>query len=221
MAELVSGQEGLAVGNRHGDYDPLSHIKLQLTVTLFRLGTKSISIKKVAWIFGVSRGLVHVYTWRCIYAIDQLAEQFIDWPDQAQRAEISRWFKTEKGFPSCIGAVDGVACRSNLTWVQNTKSMPGSLVNTRLPWVQLQLDHLGRFTYASTGYIGSVHDSTAFKNPSLHRDKDRFFQGKEYLFLLADAAYALRLTDISRYKNSTGDQLWFNHIHGVAPVASL
>ena len=63
LAELLSGQEGLAVGDRDGNDDPLTHIKLQLTITLFRLGTKGISIKKVAWIFGVSRGLVHAYTW--------------------------------------------------------------------------------------------------------------------------------------------------------------
>ena len=67
LAELVSGQEGLTAGNRNGDDDPLSHIKLQLTVTLFRLGTKGVSVKKVAWIFGVSRGSVHAYTWRLLH----------------------------------------------------------------------------------------------------------------------------------------------------------
>lgn len=107
LAGLVSGQPGL-VRDEQDDCDPLSHVKLQLRIALFQLGTKGLSIKKVAWIFGVSTGSVYAYTWRCIYAIDQLSLQFIVWPDQVRKAEISHWFRKEKGFPNCIGAVDGV-----------------------------------------------------------------------------------------------------------------
>ncbi|KAG0361033.1 hypothetical protein BGZ54_009271, partial [Gamsiella multidivaricata] len=107
MAELFAGHYGL-VERDYDDEDGLSNIKLRLNITLFRLGTKGISIKKVAWIFGVSEGSVHGYTWWCIEAIDAMAENFVVWLDHQRRAEISRWFRKEKGFPNCIGAVDGV-----------------------------------------------------------------------------------------------------------------
>ncbi|ORZ07070.1 hypothetical protein BCR41DRAFT_360575, partial [Lobosporangium transversale] len=82
--------------------DPLANIKIQLKVTLFRLGTKGISIKKVAWVFGCSVGAVHSYTWRCIKAINNLVEQFVVWPDIEEKLEILKWFKENKGFPHML-----------------------------------------------------------------------------------------------------------------------
>ncbi|KAF9368963.1 hypothetical protein CPB97_004039 [Podila verticillata] len=65
-------------------------------------------------------------------------------------------------------------------------------------------DHCKVFIYFSTGYVGSMHDSQAYKNTELFLSKDEYFQGMDYL--LADAAYALSPTVIPRYKNATDDQ---------------
>ncbi|KAF9544984.1 hypothetical protein EC957_011481 [Mortierella hygrophila] len=45
---------------------------------------------------------------RGILAIEELEEQCIVWPDNERKAKISELFKTEKGFPNAIDAVDGV-----------------------------------------------------------------------------------------------------------------
>ncbi|KAF9186985.1 hypothetical protein BGZ51_001612 [Haplosporangium sp. Z 767] len=77
-------------------------------------------------------------------------------------------------------------------------------------------DHMWRFTYVSTSYVGLVYDSSAYKNSRHYKDKDQFFQRKRYL--LTDAAYALTSSVILLYKNVTGDQERFNKFHGVTRV---
>ncbi|KAG0023579.1 hypothetical protein BGZ80_009012, partial [Entomortierella chlamydospora] len=48
-------------------------------------------------------------------------------------------------------------------------------------------DYIGRFTYFSTRYVDSSHDSSVYKRTFLYTNKDWFFQEDEYL--LADVAY--------------------------------
>ncbi|OAQ26917.1 hypothetical protein K457DRAFT_21736 [Linnemannia elongata AG-77] len=59
---------------------------------------------------------------------------------------------------------------------------------------------LGRFTFVSTGYDGSMNDSLAYRATRLHMDPDELFQGKEYL--LADAGYSITSTVIPLYKGT-------------------
>ncbi|KAF9948161.1 hypothetical protein BGZ72_009902, partial [Mortierella alpina] len=73
-----------------------------------------------------------------------------------------------------------------------------------------------RFTYHSTGYVGSMHDSGDYKNNYLYQRPEDYFIGKEYL--LADAAYALTTTVIPRFTNAVGEGLTFNILHGSARV---
>lgn len=83
-------------------------VVIQLKVALFHLGTKGISTAKVAWIFGVSEGSVHLYTWRCVHAIEDLMSLFVVWPDQDRKRVIANAFKIKHAFPQVIGAVDSV-----------------------------------------------------------------------------------------------------------------
>ncbi|KAG0367581.1 hypothetical protein BGX24_003169 [Mortierella sp. AD032] len=88
--------------------DNAVEVAAQLKVALYRLGTKGISVKKVSFTMGVSDGSVHVYTWWCIYAIEDLLDEFVVWPDRERKSAIADHFKTRFGFPFAIGAVDGV-----------------------------------------------------------------------------------------------------------------
>ncbi|KAK3823835.1 MAG: hypothetical protein J3R72DRAFT_354971, partial [Linnemannia gamsii] len=83
-------------------------VRTQLLITLYRLGTKSPSTHKRAFTMGDSHGTADLYTWRCIRAIEDLGGQYLFWPDNERKAEVSKWFRFEKGFPNAIGAVDGV-----------------------------------------------------------------------------------------------------------------
>ncbi|KFH70445.1 hypothetical protein MVEG_01808 [Podila verticillata NRRL 6337] len=196
---------------------PQAPVRTQLTVALYRLGTKGLSTHKHAFTMGIGQGTVDLYTWRCIFAIEELQSKFIVWPDQARKAVISSWFKNNKGFPSAIGAVDGVPIPfesaphyDTASW--NTRKFVHAMGCTAV------CDHQGRFTYVSTGYVGSMHDSLAYRDTYLHGRKDEFFQGKEYI--LGDAAYAISTTVIPRYKgaNHSRDELTFNLLHGSARV---
>lgn len=46
----------------HQGEDHLSAIELRLMICLLRLGSKGVSVHKVAWIFGIVVGSVHAYT---------------------------------------------------------------------------------------------------------------------------------------------------------------
>ncbi|KAF9399689.1 hypothetical protein BGZ76_007872, partial [Entomortierella beljakovae] len=71
LTQLISGSEQFRSKNEIFPQEP---VREQLKVALFRLGTKGICTPKVAWAFGVSAGSVHNYTWRCVYAIEELVE---------------------------------------------------------------------------------------------------------------------------------------------------
>ncbi|KAG0367830.1 hypothetical protein BGX24_003070 [Mortierella sp. AD032] len=61
-------------------------------------------------------------------------------------------------------------------------------------------DHQGRFTFVSTGYVGSMSDSFAYRSTKLHKNLNKYLQGAEYL--LADAGYATSPTVIPCYNGS-------------------
>ncbi|KAF9346295.1 hypothetical protein BGX26_002216 [Mortierella sp. AD094] len=91
LVELIQGSDHF---KSKDPIRPQAPVKTQLMVTLCSLGTKGISTDKVAFAMGVGQGSVNLYTWCCIRAIEELERQFIVWPDQARKAEISSWFKT-------------------------------------------------------------------------------------------------------------------------------
>lgn len=223
ILRVTKGQAQLVVGLIEGSVQfqsrnpafPQERVVRQLEVALFRLGTKGISTKKVAWIFGVSQGSVHAYTWRCVYAIEELFDNHVVWPDKERKAEISEWFRIHRGFPFAIGAVDGVP----FPLEQAPSYDPGAFITRKCDYAlgaTAVCDHQGLFTFVSTGYIGSMHDSLAYQRCYLYTHKDLYFQGLQYL--LADAAYTISCTVMPRYKSATGDERAFNKYHSSARV---
>ncbi|KAF9301075.1 hypothetical protein BGZ91_009653, partial [Linnemannia elongata] len=177
----------------------LEQIIIELKVTLFRLGVEGVPIDTVAFIFGVSTGSVHNYTWRCINALKALADRYIRWPDAVEKVKVKNYFLEHKGFPNCVGAVDGIFFPFSTapTWetkVWNSRKFRYAMGATAV------CDHVGRFTFFSTGYFGCFNDSYAYKRTHLHTHPGRFFQGQEYL--LADAAYSLTRTVMPRFRNA-------------------
>ncbi|KAG0044380.1 hypothetical protein BGZ89_006077 [Linnemannia elongata] len=171
-------------------------IILQMKVALFCLGTKGVSVKKVAFIFGVSAGSVLAYTWRCIFASEELVPQFVVWPDMKKKRTIKAFYLKRYGFPHVVGAVDGVPfpfdrapAYQSQAWI--TRKCYYAMGATAV------CDHVGRFTA-----------------PTLFKSEANYFQGHEYL--LADAPYALSQSVLSRYRSGEGDQVLFYSLHGSA-----
>lgn len=68
---------------RQNSHEPaLEQIIIEIKVTLFRLGMEELHVEHVAFIFGISIGSVHNCTWRCIFAIEALADQYATWPNE-------------------------------------------------------------------------------------------------------------------------------------------
>ncbi|KAG0276134.1 hypothetical protein BGZ95_007972, partial [Linnemannia exigua] len=133
----------------------LEQIIIELKVTLFRLGVEGVPIDTVAFIFfGVSTGSVHNYTWRCIDALKALADRYIRWPDAVEKVRIKDYFLEHKGFPNCLGAVDGIFFPFSTAPTWETK-----VWNSR------------KFSY-----FGCFNDSYAYKRTHLHTHPGRFFQ---------------------------------------------
>ena len=76
-------------------------------VTLERLGCdgNGTSVGRLAHTCGI--GTVVLYCKRVVEAIMSMEEEFIRWPDSAERRIIAHRIEEDTGFPGCVGVVDG------------------------------------------------------------------------------------------------------------------
>ncbi|GJJ72085.1 nuclease HARBI1 [Entomortierella parvispora] len=191
---------------------PQAPVRTQLAVALFRLSSKGISAEDIALALGETEGTIHEYTNHCIQAICELEEQFITWPDDERKEEIVKWFRSERGFPEVIGIVDATAFSFESAPAYDTAAWK-TKKHGHAMGCTVVCDHTGRFTFASTGYKGSVGDWKAYCNTRLYTHKRDYFAEEE--FLLADIEYDITPTVISPYEESkaTDDELQFNALH--------
>ena len=66
---------------------------------------------KTAGFSAIAEGTVPLYLRRTTHAIRSLRDEFIRWPSEEERDEISEWY-AEYGFPGCEGPGDGTYFRS-------------------------------------------------------------------------------------------------------------
>jgi hypothetical protein len=85
-------------------------IKIQLAVTLYRLGTtgNGVSIQKLAMHWGISPGAVLLFTSRVFNALLAHQRRWIAFPEANERARISKRIGESLGFDGCVGFVDGM-----------------------------------------------------------------------------------------------------------------
>jgi len=189
------------------------HPREQLKVCLYRLGGKSITLDQTAALMGVSKGAADRYFWTCVWAICDLAERFIKWPDPARRSTVKEWFLENYSLPHVIGAVDGVHIPLN-----HAPSLRTSDWNTYKCRYALGVtavcDHECRFTYLSIGHIGSSQDSTSFKDTELFERSNIFFNGDDYI--VGDKGYALLpclMTPFKKNEGATPARELYNSLH--------
>jgi hypothetical protein len=172
----------------------------QLLVVLSRLGCygNGASLGRNARMAGVSSGTVCKYTDRVFTAILCLHDQFIRWPDQNERLEISRRFAVEYGLPGAVGIVDG----THICFEQKPH-IDGEVYFSRKSRysinLQLICDDKKRITFYQTGWPGSVGDSTIFDESHLCKQPELYFSNDE--FLLADAGYGAKAFICTPYKH--------------------
>jgi hypothetical protein len=137
---------------------PQAPVKTQPLVALYRLGTKELSTHKVAFTMGVGQGSVNLYTCSVSLQSRGYKPSSSSGQTQAKKVALSSSFKREKGYPNAIGAADSVplpfeSAPQDDTASWNTRKFVHAMGCTAV------CDHQGRFTYVSTGYVGSTHDS--------------------------------------------------------------
>ena len=172
----------------------------QLAVALHRFGTdgNGSSIDGVALQVGISHGSIANYTRRVIKALLALKDNYIRWPNAAERAEISHRFALKHGLFGAVGIVDGTPVHffqrpgldGEIWW---TRKMRYSMN------VQLICDDNGRIIYYILGWPGSVYDATIFNQCRMCLTPAEFFSLGEYL--LADAGYTLTFYCCTPYRN--------------------
>ncbi|RKO91932.1 hypothetical protein BDK51DRAFT_51473 [Blyttiomyces helicus] len=68
-------------------------------------------VGKMIQLFGIGAGSVVLFTKRMVQALTECRGEWVVWPDVARRKEISG-VMSEKGFPGCVGIVDGTTIPS-------------------------------------------------------------------------------------------------------------
>ena len=145
---------------------------------------------------GVSVGSVIRYTRRCASALCAHITTYIKWPTEEEKIGVKA--RLGRGnLRDVIGAVDGTMIE-----VYRAPSFGRDSFATRKSNFALGAtgvcDDRAVFTFFTTGYTGSRHDSSAYKDTLLYREKYRYFSNDDHL--IGDAVYALTPTLITAYK---------------------
>ncbi|XP_052813891.1 putative nuclease HARBI1 [Mya arenaria] len=146
-----------------------------------------------------------------------LLPSVIKWPNSEPRnAEIEHGFRSLKGFPGVIGAID-----SSHIPIRTPKEHSESYINRKgFPSIILQAvcDSNLNFTDVYCGWPGSVHDARVLKNSPLfletETDQNKKFPGNTHL--IGDSAYGLSswlVVPFKDYGNLNEKSRRFNYIH--------
>ena len=122
-----------------------------------------VDYRTVSQLFGVSKSSVRVCGHQvCSAIVTCLLPKYIHIPSGSALTENVEAFKTQYGFPQCVGAVDG----SHIPIV-SPHQCPADFYN-RKGWhsiiLQGTVDHAGRFIDVYVGWPGCVHDARHLAN---------------------------------------------------------
>ncbi|KAF9538544.1 hypothetical protein EC957_006466 [Mortierella hygrophila] len=156
---------------------PQQRVEVQLKVALHRFthdGSLS-SFNALGRQMGVSVGSVIRYTRRCASALCAHIITYIKWPTEEEK----------------------IGVKARLGKENSEMSLEQLMSNFTLGATGV-CDDRAVFTFFTTGYTGSRHDSSAYKDTPLYKEKSKYFSNDDHL--IGDAAYALTPTVITAYK---------------------
>ncbi|MBW0531608.1 hypothetical protein O181_071323 [Austropuccinia psidii MF-1] len=170
------------------------------------------SIGRLARTYQISRGAVVNVTRRVIGALFSLGFQFLQWPNQAMREEISNDMASE-GFLRCVGFLDG----TTIPLFQQPGIDREVFYDQKKQYslnVKLVFDSRKQIIGLLSGFPGSCGDIAVYKRMGIYLCPHDFFDRGKYL--LSDLAYPLRPNLIPCYKGTAAErhdnQLFNNYI---------
>ena len=175
-------------------------IVIHLATTLYFLGSFGISTVRGVAQLGIAEGTSCLYRNCCIMALVRLLPRFVQWPiagsSQYRTMRLAIEARTE--FPGCMRFLDG----TDIT-LQYSPSYFGETYFNRKKKYALSIQAIcnedRRFTYISTGYPGSVSDTTMFCESSFFQHPNLFFWRPEE-YILADKVYRVTRRCMTPYK---------------------
>ncbi|XP_067633653.1 putative nuclease HARBI1 isoform X1 [Eurosta solidaginis] len=176
-------------------------LETQLLVVLYRLGSsgEGATISKIASLFGVSDGgAIQNMTNRIFQAILKVRQQFVYWPDSAERQSLVA--ETFDELPHCIGYVDG----TEIKLAEKPLDDPEAYFFRKHVYslkAQAVCDYKLRIRHLVLGFPGSVHDARIYNNCSLVTQASSLFTGAQWL--AGDSAYKLTSTVITPYRSTS------------------
>jgi DDE superfamily endonuclease len=114
--------------------------------------------------------------------------EFVRWPTQEERREISDRIHADSGFPDCIGFADGTLFPLATKPMLNGEDWFNKRKRQYAIATLVVCDHDKRIRYLYTGWPGSVHDQRIYTNTDIAQQSEAFFSPGQYL--LADTGYA-------------------------------
>lgn len=155
--------------------NPQPPVIIQLALTLERLGSNGTgcSIRRLGRDYKRSMGAIVDCTRRVLTAIDERCSQYIQWPSEPRREEISTVMSLE-GFPGCVGFVDG----TNIPLYQRPGLDGETFFDRKKRYslnCQVVVDCDRRIIALYSGWPGSCHDQKVFSTMSLSEEPDSFF----------------------------------------------
>ena|SRR5882762_137516 len=86
---------------------PQQHVKVQFAAFLLHYGNHGSNAFHLTRNLGIGEGTVYTYCQRVSKAVCKLHNQFLGWPDEARKTEISQFLENQSGFCLCLGSGDG------------------------------------------------------------------------------------------------------------------
>ena len=148
--------------------------------------------------FGIGHGTANVYRERVTKALRSLSAEYIQWPDEEERADISREIQKKYNFPHCVGITDGTLFP--LAFEPRTLDAPdysGRKYGYSLSTLII-CDHKRRIRHYLAGFPGSAHDNRIWKASKLLSDPDSYFLKRQYC--VGDSAFENAWFMVSAFK---------------------
>jgi hypothetical protein len=147
-------------------------VELKVAVTLMKLSQEGVTYAAIRLAFGIAGPTVCKCVHQVVYAIvDVMRQTYVRRMNAAEAAETKAAFKA-KGFPNCLGAIDGTHFKIR----RPHRRMAEDYYCLRKAAFTLQMqgvcNHKGFFWDVTIGHTGSVHDARQLRRSNLFRVAD-------------------------------------------------